>query len=340
MIARRKAWGNQIEKGSDLEAAFSTYTIIVMFICAVASTAAAGSYVITRNRMFMYVAIAFFLYFFDLSFIFQAEYLNHGSAITLNALYEIQSPYIKAILACGILESLWLAICMYMGKTELLLQVLPGAVFIALDFLIACVLPDGPIKQWLFYSMREAFLIWCLAYLTWLAKSKNTSHATRALVKRQKPVILASAVLICCIIIENSLVILLWHPSQEMMETLLPIFISERNFSENILVILLATMTVRHTIELFRLRHDAPPIPKASDQERYVTANFALYCDRHALTTREQDILRAIIDGKDNQNIASEMHLALGTVKSHTHNIFKKTGTKTRQELLQQFWRS
>ncbi|WP_418860454.1 hypothetical protein [Slackia isoflavoniconvertens] len=34
------------------------------------------------------------------------------------------------------------------------------------------------------------------------------------------------------------------------------------------------------------------------------------------------------------------MHLALGTVKSHTHNIFKKTGTKTRQELLQQFWRS
>ena len=117
MIAQRKAWGNQIEKGSDLEAAFSTYTIIVMFICAVASTAAAGSYVITRNRMFMYVAIAFFLYFFDLSFIFQAEYLNHGTTITINALYEIQNPYIKAILACGILESLWLAICMYMGKT-------------------------------------------------------------------------------------------------------------------------------------------------------------------------------------------------------------------------------
>ena len=95
MIARRKAWGNQIEKGSDLEAAFSTYTIIVMFICAVASTAAAGSYVITRNRMFMYVAIAFFLYFFDLSFIFQAEYLNHGTAITINALYEIQNGYVK-----------------------------------------------------------------------------------------------------------------------------------------------------------------------------------------------------------------------------------------------------
>ena len=74
-----------------MEAAFSTYTIIVMFICAVASTAAAGSYAITRNRMFMYVAIAFFLYFFDLSFIFQAEYLNHGTAITINALYELTS---------------------------------------------------------------------------------------------------------------------------------------------------------------------------------------------------------------------------------------------------------
>ena len=63
-----------------------------------------------------------------------------------------------------------------------------------------------------------------------------------------------------------------------------------------------------------------------------------MYCDRNALTTREQDILRAIIDGKDNQNIASELQLALGTVKTHVHNVFKKTGTTNRNELLKAFW--
>lgn len=323
-----------------MEAAFSSYTIIVMFICAVASAAAAGSYAITRNRVYAFVAMAFFLYFFDLSFIFQTEYLNHGSAITLEGLYDIQEPFLKALIAGGILESLWLAICTYMGRSNLALQILPGLVFLAIDLLIAALLDEGPVKQWLFYSTRELFLVWCLAYLAWLGKSKRTSLGTHALVRHQKSVIIAAAVLVCCIVAENTTVILLWHPSQKMMESMLPIYISERNFSENVLVILLAALTVRHTLEMFRLRHDAPPTPKASDQERYVASNLALYCEKYALTPRERDVLRAIIDGKGNQNIASEMHLALGTVKSHTHNIFKKTGTKTRQELLQQFWKN
>lgn len=43
--------------------------------------------------------------------------------------------------------------------------------------------------------------------------------------------------------------------------------------------------------------------------------------------------------GKDNQNIASSLQLALGTVKAHVHNILKKTGTTTRQELAQLFWK-
>lgn len=45
-----------------------------------------------------------------------------------------------------------------------------------------------------------------------------------------------------------------------------------------------------------------------------------------------------ILIGKDNQNIASDMQLALGTVKAHVHNILKKTGQATRQELVQDFW--
>ena len=121
---------------------------------------------------------------------------------------------------------------------------------------------------------------------------------------------------------------------------MLPIYIAERNFSENILVIVFAVLSVRHAMDLFRLRHNEPPTPKASDQARYVASTLELYSDKYKLTARERDVLRAIINGKDNQNIASEMHLALGTVKTHTHNIFKKTNTKTRQELLQKFWQS
>lgn len=310
-----------------------------MFVCAVACTAAAASYAITRNRIYMFVACAFFLYFFDLSFIFQTEYLNHGAIISLEDLYEVRDAYLKAIIAAGILESVWLAICGYLGKSNLALQVIPGCVFLLVDFLIAAVMPESQFKQWLFYSTREMFLIWCLAYVTFLAKSKKTSKGTRALLRRQKKTIIAAAVLVCCIIIENTFVILIWQPSQKMMNSMLPIYIAERNFSENVLVVVLAVLTARHALSTFSLRHKEPPLPQASDQERYVESTLALYCDQYELTGRERDVLRAIVDGKDNQNIASELHLALGTVKSHTHNIFRKTNTKTRQELLRQFWK-
>ena len=49
--------------------------------------------------------------------------------------------------------------------------------------------------------------------------------------------------------------------------------------------------------------------------------------------------MEEVLQGKDDQNIASSLQLALGTVKAHVHNILKKTGTTTRQELAQLFWK-
>ncbi len=63
------------------------------------------------------------------------------------------------------------------------------------------------------------------------------------------------------------------------------------------------------------------------------------FCEHYQLTARERVILKEVLQGKDNQNIASSLQLALGTVKAHVHNILKKTSTATRQELTQLFWR-
>lgn len=63
------------------------------------------------------------------------------------------------------------------------------------------------------------------------------------------------------------------------------------------------------------------------------------FCEHYRLTARESVILKEVLQGKDNQNIASSLQLAMGTVKAHVHNILKKTGTATRQELTRLFWR-
>lgn len=321
-----------------MEATFSTYTMAVMFICAVSSAASFGAYLLTRNRTYIFAASGFFLYFFDLASIFQMENLSHGAPITLEQLYGIQFPYYKALLAAGMLESCWLSICEYLDEKSVTLKIGPGVAFLTGDLLIAAALPDGPIKQWLFYSAREAFLAWCLLFLLFVSLSNRKSSVEKALVLRQKRFIAMVAMIICCIIAENTFVILIWHPSQATLDSMLPLYISERNFSENLLVITLGVIAVRHAADALKLRHVEPPTPRADNQERYVALSMSLFSEKYGLTARERDVLRGIIDGKDNQNIASDLNLVLGTVKSHTHNIFKKAGVATRQELLQKFW--
>jgi DNA-binding NarL/FixJ family response regulator len=51
------------------------------------------------------------------------------------------------------------------------------------------------------------------------------------------------------------------------------------------------------------------------------------------MTSREQDVIGHIAAGKSNKEIASELNIAVYTVKSHVHNILEKLALHTRLEL-------
>ncbi len=51
------------------------------------------------------------------------------------------------------------------------------------------------------------------------------------------------------------------------------------------------------------------------------------------LTSREQDVISHIAAGKSNKEIASELNIAVYTVKSHVHNILDKLALHTRLQL-------
>ncbi len=50
------------------------------------------------------------------------------------------------------------------------------------------------------------------------------------------------------------------------------------------------------------------------------------------LTDRERDVLRCMVNGRNNQEIADELVISLGTVKFHVSNIFQKLGVDSRVE--------
>lgn len=55
--------------------------------------------------------------------------------------------------------------------------------------------------------------------------------------------------------------------------------------------------------------------------------------DSSRLTDREQDVLRQMIIGSTNQEIAEKLFLSVPTVKKHIQSMLEKTGFKNRTEL-------
>ncbi|HWP69355.1 MAG TPA: LuxR C-terminal-related transcriptional regulator, partial [Rectinemataceae bacterium] len=53
----------------------------------------------------------------------------------------------------------------------------------------------------------------------------------------------------------------------------------------------------------------------------------------YGLSARETEIVRLILGGKTNSEIADILFISLSTVKTHISHIFQKTGAKTREEL-------
>ncbi|MEE4012866.1 helix-turn-helix transcriptional regulator [Roseibium sp. FZY0029] len=55
---------------------------------------------------------------------------------------------------------------------------------------------------------------------------------------------------------------------------------------------------------------------------------------RHQLTSREQDVLCLVSEGKRDREIASDLDISVTTVRSHLKAVFQKSGLTSRAELL------
>lgn len=320
-----------------MEIAFYFYTILVMLVCIAAGTISLSAYFVCRKRSHLYMVAFFLFYFLDLALIFQNEYLGQNTEFPLEVFYTIDQPALRIFFALGIIQSLWLVALDFLGEKRLWLRIVPAVGFVVLSATVIIALPEGQYKQWLFYSMRQIFLLWCLAYA--LLRYRTTkSEIEKTRMRRQEPLFLITLVLTMCIILEDTFMMLVWDPDPAS-ATMLPLYISERNFSENFLMLAFAFFSLREAAATLRLRFKEPPVSENPVVRQQIDDLLPAYSERHGMTAREREILTLVLQGKDNQNIASELQLALGTVKAHVHNILKKTDHASRQELTRDFWK-
>ncbi len=115
---------------------------------------------------------------------------------------------------------------------------------------------------------------------------------------------------------------------------------AERNYAENLLMLICAAMTCHFALRQLDIRSHTSPVVDDTKRYHQTAEDLLVYARRHSLTAREREVLDYILRDQDNQNIASAMSLAPSTVKVHVHNILQKTGHGNRQELIQDFWKT
>lgn len=80
-----------------------------------------------------------------------------------------------------------------------------------------------------------------------------------------------------------------------------------------------------------------PPPPLQSDRDQQ-TAQLECLTQQYQITARETEVIKLVLQGKSNQEIAKALVISPATVKNHLHHIFGKMGIANRYELISLVW--
>ena len=89
-----------------------------------------------------------------------------------------------------------------------------------------------------------------------------------------------------------------------------------------------------HLIPLIWIRYFVDRFEKASRLNTELGSKLEKLLSTYHISPRETDILKLMLQGKNNKEIQEELFISYHTVKNHVYNIFQKLGISNRYQLL------
>lgn len=314
------------------------YTLIIMIVVIIAAATCLSAYLVSHKRLMALLFFAFLFYFIDMALVFQDEYIAHMTGSAVDPVYIFFRSVCSVFTGAGFLTMFWLAVCDHVGETRWTFLAIPTVAFAVLSMGVLCAMPTNEVQRFWFWTIHQLYWLWMLGYaFVRFLRAKDPVDKER--LWRHRWLWVFVLVMTACIVAEDALCFLVLDVDTVSIGPFW--FTAERNFAENVLALGIAIGAFRYASRVLSLRFERPPAPGGSKrQEQQITENLNVYAKRHGLSNREREVLYLVLIGKDNQNIASEMQLALSTVKVHVHNILKKTGRADRQDLVRDFWKT
>lgn len=313
-------------------------TLSVQMLSALTAAICLSAYLVSKRKVFAYGVVGFIAYFLDVSFIFQDDYVVSYLGWSLDGIYMTVRSIFSVFAGMGVFGSIWLVACEYIGEKRQWLRSAPCAVFALFSLIALFALPDDGIGRFVFWSMRALFVFWTLGFTLVKYLLCTDDIERRRLIRFRVIYILTWLFTLGFVAFDLYNFILVDTLS---VAPAMPDFLGERNYAEEILMVAFAVFAIKSSHKTLALRYEHPPVRKDDERvEGQIDSNLDVYAKRHKLSNREQEVLRYILVGHDNQNIASAMHISPSTAKVHVHNILKKTAQANRQDLIRDFWKN
>ncbi|GCF95356.1 helix-turn-helix transcriptional regulator [Enterococcus florum] len=295
------------------------YNILLIVLYTITMSIALTYYAKEKRKIFL--AITFYLAFFILDnvIIYMTEFFNSFASNYNQAFMSV--PAVKTIIfIVNAFCSLWIVVALSKDKIRPFQTGM--LILLAVWMLSTPLLPNSAFKVWLYYLPNQLFLFYLGCY-AWRQFRKNTkiSETTRKYLKWASIIALIFSI---AIILEDTFVI--FNIDQY---TSLTIKIYNRNICEDIFSILVSLMVIYYFLRDHAVREEQLLQTEEENRELY----FLQFCQVHQFTQREMEIFQLLLEHKPNQEIADELFLSVGTVKTHVHNIFIKLDIKKRTQI-------
>lgn len=323
------------------------YTTVIMVAAVMACSVSLVVWLMTRRRDTLIAASGFLLYVLETALIFYDEYARNKNDYAATFDLPLTHPGMSCLLGIAVIGCAWLwTIHRTHARLTWMQAMLPLGIFAIAQ--IALVPRGGAAskpQQYLYWLSRDLSVAGCLAFSA-LRYHHRASGAERLDMDRSRGFFKIACLLTVCVIVEDTVMIMVYRPSGAALESTFFWYLTERNISENLLMMACGAQLLRRYRQVLTVyaRHPQASMPTDTADAHAVaqddlTSKLALFGEAHGLSAREVQVLELVARGLDAQNIASELILAPGTIKAHLHRIYKKAGVTSRDALVEAFWR-
>lgn len=311
------------------------YTLTIMLIVTIAAATSVSAYFVSHRKSFAFAAATMLSYFFDVALVFQHDFVAPNIELTSDTFWDISNPAALTVTGGFLLAFLWLTVCQFIGEKRAVAKWAPTVLYLVWSVGSLFLFSEPRVREFIFFSGREAALFLMAALIAVRYRTADKESAVYNVMHKYCKRFLVCLGIVVLITLENVYMQLVFDPETANRAFR---FFAERSFAENLLFVVLAVSVMRACSKELQLRYEKPPARDDEMVEDSIDRVLPRYVEMHGLSKRESEVLRLIVLGKDNQNIASELTLAPSTVKVHVHNILKKTDQANRGDLIRDFW--